>query len=107
MNARRFGRRPVEVLGRELVLVPDELDEIAPEPTDHSAVKDRIRTELMARINPGAAGRMLPRQLRAEVAQLVSEIASEIRVQLNERERAGHRVSRRHGRAGAARTAAE
>jgi pilus assembly protein CpaF len=86
MNARRFGRRPVEVLGRELVLVPDELDEIAPEPTDHSAVKDRIRTELMARINPGAAGRMLPRQLRSEVAQLVSEIASEIRVQLNERE---------------------
>jgi pilus assembly protein CpaF len=86
MNARRFGRRPVEVLGRELVLVPDELDEMAPEPADHSAVKDRIRTELMARINPGAAGRMLPRQLRAEVAQLVSEIASEIRVQLNERE---------------------
>jgi len=38
MNARRFGRRPVEVLGRELVLVPDELDEMAPEPADHSAV---------------------------------------------------------------------
>jgi pilus assembly protein CpaF len=67
-------------------LVGDAPEEIAPDPIDHSAVKDRIRTELMARINPAAAGQMPPRQLRSEVAQIVSEIASEIRVQLNERE---------------------
>jgi pilus assembly protein CpaF len=87
MNARGFGRRPVEALGRELVLVPDGPEEVAPpDHLDHAEIKNRIRTELMARINPAAAGRMQPRQLRAEVAQIVSEIASEIRVQLNERE---------------------
>jgi pilus assembly protein CpaF len=87
MNARRFGRRPVEALGRDLVLVPDEPEELAPpDHLDHAEIKDRIRTELMARINPAAAGRMQPRQLRSEVAQIVSEIANEIRVQLNERE---------------------
>ena len=87
MNARRFGRRPVESLGRDLVLVPDEPEELAPpDHLDHAEIKDRIRTELMARINPAAAGRMQPRQLRSEVAQIVSEIANEIRVQLNERE---------------------
>src|SRR5690349_12148744 len=88
MNARRFGRRAVESEGRELVLVPDGPDEIAADGVSHAEVKDRMRTELMARINPAVAGRMPLHQLRNEVAQLVTEIASEIRVQLNEREEA-------------------
>jgi len=86
MNVRAFGRRTIET-GRDLVAVPDAPEEIAPpQRADHAAIKDRIRTELMSRINPAAAGRMPPRQLRTEVAQIVTEIASEIRVQLNERE---------------------
>src|SRR5579862_6872620 len=89
MNTRRFGRRPVETASRDLVLVPEAPEEILPpERADHGDVRDRIRTQLMARINPAAAGRMQLPQLRAEVSQIVSEIASEIRVQLNEREEA-------------------
>jgi hypothetical protein len=84
MNTRRFGRRPVETPGRELVLVPDAPDEIAPlEHADYATIKNRIRSELMTRINPAAAGRMQLYQLRTEVATIVKEIANEIRVQLN------------------------
>ena len=87
MNGRLFGRKSVEALGRDLVLVADEPAEIAPaELVDHTAIKERIRAELMVRINPAAAARMPVHQLRAEVAQIVGEIATETRVQLNERE---------------------
>ena len=65
MNGRLFGRRPVEALGRDLVLVADEPAEIAPpELADHHEIKERIRAELMGRINPTAAGHMPARQQR-------------------------------------------
>src|SRR5713101_5657659 len=88
MNGRHlFGRRPVEALGRDLVLVADEPAEIAPpELADHNEIKERIRAELMARINPSAAAHMPAHQLRAEIVQIVGEIATETRVQMNERE---------------------
>ncbi len=88
MNGRHlFGRRPVEALGRDLVLVADEPAEIAPpELADHHEIKERIRAELMGRINPTAAAHMPAHQLRAEIAQIVGEIATETRVQMNERE---------------------
>jgi pilus assembly protein CpaF len=87
MNTHRFGRRRIEAEGRELVVVADEPAEVAPlDSADHAEIKERIRAQLMARINPVAAARMPTFQLRAEVAQIVSEIASETRVQLNERE---------------------
>src|SRR6266446_7828022 len=87
MNGRLFGRRPVEALGRDLVLVADEPAEIAPpELADHNEIKERIRAELMGRINPSAAAHMPAHQLRAEIAQIVGEIATETRVQMNERE---------------------
>jgi pilus assembly protein CpaF len=85
---RKFGRRPVDSFARDLVLVNDETEPQAAPPSvaAHEAIKGRIRAELMARINPAAAGRMPSHQLRAEIAQIVSEIATETRVQLNERE---------------------
>src|SRR5258708_36213017 len=87
MNGRLFGRRPVEALGRDLVLVADEPAEIAPpELADHNEIKERIRAELMGRINPTAAAHMPAHQLRAEIAQIVGEIATETRGQMNERE---------------------
>jgi pilus assembly protein CpaF len=46
-------------------------------------LKERIRTVLMTRIDPSVAGRIPRARLRGEVAQLVSEIATEDRVQLN------------------------
>jgi len=80
-----FGRRVVEPGGRELVLVPgpDEPSR-APEPANRGELKEQIRTALMARIDPSVAGRIPRRTLRAEIAKLVSEIATEGRIQLNE-----------------------
>jgi pilus assembly protein CpaF len=49
-------------------------------------LKERIRTVLMARIDPSVAGRIPRARLRGEVAQLVSEIATQDRVQLNKLE---------------------
>ena len=80
-----FGRRLVEPGARDLVVVPGRP---APGPaadfSGRSELKERIRTSLMARIDPSAAGRIPRATLRAEVARLVSEIATEQRVELNE-----------------------
>jgi len=46
-------------------------------------LKERIRAVLMTRIDPSVAGRIPRARLRGEVAQLVSEIATEDRAQLN------------------------
>ena len=49
-----------------------------------TGLKERIRAVLMARIDASVAGRMPRAALRGEIAQLVREIATEQRVQLNE-----------------------
>jgi pilus assembly protein CpaF len=51
-------------------------------------LKEQIRTALMSRIDPSVAGRIARRTLRAEITKLVSEIATEQRIQLNEIEEA-------------------
>jgi pilus assembly protein CpaF len=51
-----------------------------------SAVKERIRTVLMSRIEPAAAGRLPRTTLKNELAKLVEEIATEERIELNENE---------------------
>ncbi len=85
MRSAAFGRRVIEPAGRELVLVPGRP---APGPaadfSGRSELKEQIRTTLMSRIDPAVAGRIPRATLYAEVAKLVSEIASEQRVQLNE-----------------------
>ena len=84
-----FGRRIIEPSGQELVVIP----EAAPPPPkfdviDSSGVKEQVRAILMTRIDPGAAARMPRGQLLAEISSLVSDIATQARVQLNEREEA-------------------
>jgi pilus assembly protein CpaF len=85
MRSAAFGRRLVEPGSRELVVVPSRP---SPGPAadfaGRSELKEQIRTALMARIDPSAAGRIPRATLRAEVAKLVSEIATEQRVELNE-----------------------
>jgi pilus assembly protein CpaF len=49
-------------------------------------LKERVRKALMQRIDPAVAGRIPRQRLRAEVALLVSAIATEEKVQLNEAE---------------------
>jgi len=79
-----FGRRIVERGTRELVLIPSKE---APSPApdlDHDELKEQIRTALMSRIDPAVAVRIPRMRLRAEITNLVSEIATEQRIQLNE-----------------------
>jgi len=84
-----FGHRFIEARGPELVLIPGSLEESLGSVADLAALgelKGRIQTVLMSRINASVAGRMPRAMLRAEVAKLVSEIATEERVQLNKLE---------------------
>src|SRR6267154_699546 len=93
MRATGFGRRIIESDARELVLVPQREDAAA-DPTARTGnltredIKERVRSILMSRIDPAVAGRIPRRTLRAEIALLVSAIASEEKVQLNEVEEA-------------------
>jgi pilus assembly protein CpaF len=84
MNSAGFGRRIIEPGSRELVLVQDEPASPAPDLGTRSELKEQVRTALMSRIDPSVAGRIPRPTLRAEVAKLVSEIATEHRIQLNE-----------------------
>jgi len=85
MRSAGFGRRVIEPGGRELVLVPNKpMAGPAADFSGRGELKEQIRTVLMSRIDPAVAGRIARATLYAEVAKLVSEIASEQRVQLNE-----------------------
>src|SRR5438874_1368779 len=89
MRSAGFGRRIVEPSGHELVLIPgQEAPSAPPELANREELKEQIRTALMSRIDPSVAGRIARPTLRAEVGKLVSEIATEQRIQLNETEEA-------------------
>ena len=84
-----FGRRISEPRQPSLVLVgstsaetADSLADLAP----LNELKERIRTVLLTRIDPTVAGSIPRATLRVEIAKLVSEIATEERVQLNKLE---------------------
>ena len=89
MTTAGFERRVTEARHPSLALVPDAPTG-APAPVADLALlgelKERIRTVLMSRIDPSVAGRIPPARLRGELAELVSEIATEDRVQLNKLE---------------------
>jgi len=85
-----FGRRIIESGSRELTLVP--LTE-APEGLraalfGRDDLKAKVREILMSRIDPAVAGRMSRARLLSEVRLLVSVIATDEKVQLNELEEA-------------------
>jgi pilus assembly protein CpaF len=71
-------------------LVPDRPDELLGlglrADFGRVELKDQIRDELMQRIDPAAAARVSRRILQAQIAIMVSEIATEKKVQLNEAE---------------------
>src|SRR5271166_181618 len=84
-----FGRRVTEPWRPGLVLVGDVTAENPALIADLGSLdelKERIRTVLMTRIDPTVAGRIPRAALRVEIAKLVSEIATEERVQLNKLE---------------------
>jgi pilus assembly protein CpaF len=90
MTSPGFGRRIVTSDSRDLTLISETA---APQGVraDFGRVelKEQIRDELMRRIDPAAAAKVSRRSLQAQIAILVSEIATEHKVQLNELEEAG------------------
>ncbi len=83
MKTRSFGRRDL-AKGGELAVIPPPpgtAARLADEP-----VKTRIRDALMQRIDLTIVARMSRDQLAVEVSRLVSQIATEQSVELNERE---------------------
>jgi pilus assembly protein CpaF len=86
MNSGTFGRRVVELQGRELVLVPNKPSGPAIDLSGREELKERVRSALMSRIDPSVAGRIERDTLRAEVSKLVREIANDERIELNESE---------------------
>jgi pilus assembly protein CpaF len=89
MPTRGFERSNIEPRRASLVLVAGEPARFSmPEgdPVPLEELKERIRAVLMSRIDPSVAAKIPRWHLRGEVAQLVSEIATEDRVQLNKLE---------------------
>jgi pilus assembly protein CpaF len=86
VNTAGFGRRMVENSDPKLALPADKVETRTAVCLDFAELdnlKERVRAVLMTRIDPSVAGRMPRMSLQAEVATLVSEIATEQRVQLN------------------------
>jgi len=81
-----FGRRVVQSDGRDLALIPDApvFEGLRANLSGHADLKERVRSILMQRIDPSVAGRISRRTLQAEITILVSAIATEEKVQLNE-----------------------
>jgi pilus assembly protein CpaF len=82
-----FGRRIVESGARDLTLVPETgFQGSRIDLSVRDDLKERVRSVLMERIDPSVAGRIPRQRLRVEVALLVSAIATERKIQLNEAE---------------------
>src|SRR5260370_22423252 len=80
-----FGRRVVPSDSRDLTVVsaaPKGL--LRADLSARGDLKERVRSILMTRIDPSVAGRMPRRTLQAQVMLLVSAIATEEKIQLNE-----------------------
>jgi len=85
MQPSGFGRRVIETGSRALTLVA-ETPELMTDLSRRDGVRERVRSKLMEQIDPAIASRIPRQRLRAEVALLVSAIATEEKIQLNEAE---------------------
>jgi len=84
-----FGKHSFLAETRSLVLVvPEDNSERAALANDenHLAIKEQVRSILMARIDPAIAAGMERPELLSEIRRLVNDIADQNRVRLNERE---------------------
>ena len=81
-----FGRRVIQSGARSLTVVPDALVGVEADLTGRGELKEKVRAILMQRIDPVVANNMPRQRLRAEITLLVSAIATEEKVSLNELE---------------------
>ncbi len=89
MHPPSFGKRNVQPAQRSDSVRPDPASVIdlfpAPPPLPDSTITD-LRTSCLARLDPNAVAAMAPERLTTDVERIVSEIATERKVQLNARE---------------------
>jgi pilus assembly protein CpaF len=83
-SAPGFGRRVIPSEGRSLTLVAESPQEGVRSLPGRDDLKERVRAILIQRIDPVVANSMPRQRLLAEVTLLVSAIATEGKVQLNE-----------------------
>ena len=88
MQSQGFGRRVIPSTGRALTLVPEALQGAEVDLTGRGDLKEKVRDILMQRINPVVASNMTRPRLEAEIRLLISAIATEEKIQLNEAEEA-------------------
>jgi pilus assembly protein CpaF len=88
MNTAGFGRRTVLSDSTALTLVSNSAEPqgLRADLVGRDDLKEKVRSILMAKIDPAVAGQMPRMTLRAEVALLVTAIATEEKIQLNELE---------------------
>jgi pilus assembly protein CpaF len=87
-SAPSFGRRVIPSEGRSLTLVAGTPQAGVRSLPSRDDLKERVRTILMSRIDPVVANNMSRQRLQADVKLLVSAIATEEKIQLNEVEEA-------------------
>src|SRR3954468_12529157 len=90
MHSSTFGRRVVEIGGTALAVVPEAqlgLQAVLTGP-GRDDLKERVREKLMERIDPTVAASVPRRTLQSEIRILVSAIATDEKIQLNEIEEA-------------------
>jgi pilus assembly protein CpaF len=91
MDTPGFGRRIVTSDSHALSVVPETAEPeqgLRADLFGRVELKEQIRAELMQRIDPAAAARVSRRTLQAQIRILISEIATEHKIQLNELEEA-------------------
>ncbi|HEY1413848.1 MAG TPA: CpaF family protein, partial [Rhodopila sp.] len=84
----QFGRRATD-LPVSLIRAPAPAPENAPQATPPAQAINEIRTLCLGRLEPGVVAGMSPERLSADMERLVSEIATQNRIQLNAREQRG------------------
>ncbi|HBK06086.1 MAG TPA: pilus assembly protein CpaF [Acetobacteraceae bacterium] len=84
----QFGRRAHEMPAAVVRPPPPEIDD-TPVATPPAQAINEIRTLCLSRLEPGAVAGMSPERLSGDMERLISEIATQNRIQLNAREQRG------------------
>jgi pilus assembly protein CpaF len=84
----QFGRRASD-LPVSLIRAPAQAPEDVPQATPPAQAINEIRALCLGRLEPGVVAGMSPERLSADMERLVSEIATQNRIQLNAREQRG------------------
>src|SRR3954452_2643744 len=88
MHSSTFGRRVVGIGESALTVLPESQQGLQAGLNGRDDLKERVREKLMDRLDPAVAARVPRRTLQAEIRILVSAIATEEKIQLNELEEA-------------------